>query len=110
MALGFDVILVGVPLMPYGTQSATAWRRDPEWFDGWELAEHPQIVKAGGYPDFGVFSREQAAALNEHFAKRIAADGTISPNPIEATIISDDDDVPVGYLKRKPPPPTTLAE
>ena len=43
MALGFDVILIGVPRFSYKDRSLPAWRCDPRWFDGWELSRDPRM-------------------------------------------------------------------
>jgi len=102
MALGFDVVLIGVPLFTYKDTRLTAWRADPPWLDGWELSRDPRMT-GSGYPLVGLFSAEEVRKLHERFAQRVRDDGSIVPTQTETRIISEDDGSIL--LPGKPPPP-----
>jgi hypothetical protein len=91
MALGFNVHLIGVPRFSYKDRRLQAWRCDPSWFDGWELARDKRMT-GGGYPTVGLFSREEVLELHTRYSKRVRGDGTIRPTAFETRIYSDDDD------------------
>ena len=111
MALGFDVLLIGVPRFDYKKRNLTAWKRDAPWFDGWELSRDPRM-RGDGYPLAGLFRVEEVRQLHARFASRVRGDGTITPTALDAKIISDDeDDQERTWMSVKDvPPPTTVAE
>lgn len=107
MALGWVVILIGVPRFGYRERRLTAWQSDPPWFDGWELARDPRM-RGDGYPLVGLFSPDEVRKLNERFVQRVRDDGSIIPTEMDARIISEDDGSIL--LPGSIPPPPTVTE
>lgn len=105
MALGFVVILIGVPHFGYRERRLTAWQSDPPWFDGWELARDSRM-RGNGYPLVGLFSPDEVRKLHERFAQRVRDDGSIIPTEMDTCIISEDNGSIL--LTGMPRPPTVM--